>query len=490
MNDFKITCSIAKAYEKGTGEAIKKYISGLASGVQTDLDGERMAESAILAFQKAIKNGIYLSDGQWSLIPLRSGHRSEWDDVLGWVTGAEIDKDHNLWIEAELDVENPVSTALYKKLTRSPEAGKPVKLGLSVGGSVVDAGYEWDDVANKFCKTYYDVELREVSVVSQPAYPTSYLLALNKSVNWDHLPTTKADTGYQPTAEMKRAAQRALDWREEGNPGGTRVGVTRANQIVNGTSLSPSTVKRMYSFFSRHEVDKKAEGFSSGEEGFPSPGRVAWDLWGGDAGFSWSTKIVKSMEKHRTIRTDADLVKQADPSIMEETPMDELNTNTLTKTEADIEAAVTEQVEKTEALDVNLDVQVEKSEGETDLAELVKSLQAQVAELSKSFEAIITEQRATTEKSVSEAVEEVVVEKAKGEAVHVDVVKQAVIAAMEPIMQRLDRIENEPIDKSYAVLKTKYDDEPFEARISREINAVDGRDAVKRALELAFNTKS
>lgn len=489
MNEFKITCSIAKAYEKGSGDDIKKYISGLASGVQTDLDGERMAESAIVAFQKAIKNGIYLSDGQWSLIPLRSGHRSEWDDVLGWVTGAEIDKDHNLWIEAELDIENPVSTVLYKKLTRSPEIGKPVKLGLSVGGSVVDAGYEWDDVANKFCKTYYDVELREVSVVSQPAYPTSYLLALNKSVNWDHLSTNKADTGYQPTAEMKRAAQRALDWREEGNRGGTRVGVTRANQIVNGTSLSLSTVKRMYSFFSRHEVDKKATGFSSGEEGFPSPGRVAWDLWGGDPGFTWSKKIVQSLEKHQIVGMDEDLTKETHPSIMEEEPMEEINTDTLTKTEADIEAAVTEQVEKTETPEVNLDAQVEKSEGDTELADLVKSLQADVAELSKAV-ASIAEQRATTEKSVSEAAKEVVIEKAKDEVDHVDVVKQAVIAAMEPIMQRLDRIENEPIDKSYAVLKTKYDDEPFEARISREINAVDGRDAVKRALELAFNAKS
>jgi hypothetical protein len=45
----------------------------------------------------------------------------------------------------------------------------------------------------------------------------------------------------------------------------------------------------MYSFFSRHEVDKQATGFYSGQEGFPSKGRVAWDLWGGDGGYSWST---------------------------------------------------------------------------------------------------------------------------------------------------------------------------------------------------------
>lgn len=97
-----------------------------------------------------------------------------------------------------------------------------------------------------------------------------------------------ADINLKPTAGMKSAARRALNWKKAGKRGGTQVGLTRANQIVNGENLSPSTVARMYSFFSRHEVDKKATGFNAGEEGYPSPGRVAWDLWGGDAGFSWS----------------------------------------------------------------------------------------------------------------------------------------------------------------------------------------------------------
>jgi hypothetical protein len=97
-----------------------------------------------------------------------------------------------------------------------------------------------------------------------------------------------AEKTYTPTDGMASAARRALKWKEEGRRGGTTVGLARANQLVKKESLSQSTVLRMYSFFSRHEVDKKAEGFNSGEEGFPSPGRVAWDLWGGDAGASWS----------------------------------------------------------------------------------------------------------------------------------------------------------------------------------------------------------
>jgi hypothetical protein len=94
---------------------------------------------------------------------------------------------------------------------------------------------------------------------------------------------------YKPTSGMASAARRALKWKSEGKPGGTLVGLARANQLKDRDPLSASVVLRMYSFFSRHEVDKQATGFYSGQEGFPSKGRVAWDLWGGDGGYSWST---------------------------------------------------------------------------------------------------------------------------------------------------------------------------------------------------------
>jgi len=94
---------------------------------------------------------------------------------------------------------------------------------------------------------------------------------------------------YKPTSGMASAARRALKWKEEGNAGGTLVGLARANQLKDRDPLTASTVLRMFSFFSRHEVDKRATGFNSGEEGFPSKGRVAWDLWGGNGGYSWST---------------------------------------------------------------------------------------------------------------------------------------------------------------------------------------------------------
>ena len=105
----------------------------------------------------------------------------------------------------------------------------------------------------------------------------------------------------RPNEGMKAEARKGIDWRAEFGRGGTRVGATRARQIVNGENLSDDTVKRMFSFFSRHEVDKQAEGFRPGEDGYPSNGRIAWALWGGDAGFSWSKRFVEKMKNEKGI---------------------------------------------------------------------------------------------------------------------------------------------------------------------------------------------
>lgn len=108
-----------------------------------------------------------------------------------------------------------------------------------------------------------------------------------------------ADVDLRPTEEMAAVARRALAWKADGRPGGTAVGLARANQLAARENLSPETVARMVSFFARHEVDKQAEGFDDGEDGFPSPGRVAWDLWGGDPGRAWAERKRDEIERER-----------------------------------------------------------------------------------------------------------------------------------------------------------------------------------------------
>lgn len=77
------------------------------------------------------------------------------------------------------------------------------------------------------------------------------------------------------------------------------MGVSRARDLANQKELSPRTIRRMVSFFARHEVDKQAEGFHKGEEGFPSKGRQAWDLWGGDPGRAWAERMLKTLESQQ-----------------------------------------------------------------------------------------------------------------------------------------------------------------------------------------------
>jgi hypothetical protein len=110
--------------------------------------------------------------------------------------------------------------------------------------------------------------------------------------------------GYKPTSGMQSAARRAIKLKEQGKAkgAGTAVGWTRAGQLSRGETLSLSTVKRMYSFFSRHEVDKQGKDWDNAEN--PSNGKIMWLAWGGDAGFSWSRKIVN---REKTMKKNLDL---------------------------------------------------------------------------------------------------------------------------------------------------------------------------------------
>jgi HK97 family phage major capsid protein/HK97 family phage prohead protease len=100
-----------------------------------------------------------------------------------------------------------------------------------------------------------------------------------------------------PTEGMREEAQRYRDWKSEGRDGGTEVAAQRATQILSGDELSDETIVTMAAWFARHEVDKQAEGFSPGEDGYPSPGRVAWAAWGGDPGQSWADSLVAKMDR-------------------------------------------------------------------------------------------------------------------------------------------------------------------------------------------------
>ena len=107
--------------------------------------------------------------------------------------------------------------------------------------------------------------------------------------------SVKATETYKPTDEMANIASRALEWRAKYGRGGTLVGVARANQLKNKENLTKRTVKRMHSFFSRHGNYRSTHyEFRDGE---PTTWRIAWDLWGGDAGRDWAKRIVDKLKE-------------------------------------------------------------------------------------------------------------------------------------------------------------------------------------------------
>jgi hypothetical protein len=91
-------------------------------------------------------------------------------------------------------------------------------------------------------------------------------------------------------------AKRGLAWRKEEDRGGTSVGLNTARTLARGGQIGIRKVRHIAKYFPRHQVDKKGTGYKPGQKNYPSNGRIAWALWGGDAAWSWTRRIVRSYE--------------------------------------------------------------------------------------------------------------------------------------------------------------------------------------------------
>jgi hypothetical protein len=155
------------------------------------------------------------------------------------------------------------------------------------------------DTAHPDCRSGYAVVKDETGEV-EGCHRTrrealAQLAALNiAEAERETAPAEERQEGYAPTDGMVAEARRGLEWRQAYGRGGTAIGVARARDILNRRRLSRTTVARMASYFARHEVDKRAQGFRPGEPGYPSAGRIAWALWGGDAGQTFARAIIES----------------------------------------------------------------------------------------------------------------------------------------------------------------------------------------------------
>ncbi len=100
---------------------------------------------------------------------------------------------------------------------------------------------------------------------------------------------------WKAPASAREAARRALEVRAKKPPsqrGMISTGLARARQLINNDDFTENDIRTMYAWFRRHAVDKK--GSTWGEKG---KGWQAWHGWGGDAAFSWVSRLVRQFDR-------------------------------------------------------------------------------------------------------------------------------------------------------------------------------------------------
>ena len=123
------------------------------------------------------------------------------------------------------------------------------------------------------------------------------------------------DRMYTIPKSVQAEAKRALEWHKEHGRGGTPVGMNTARTLAKGGQIGIRKIRHIAKYFPRHEVDKKGKGYKPSEDGYPSNGRIAWALWGGDAAARWASAIVeRENKKSASVYEDYEPVSQVNLS--------------------------------------------------------------------------------------------------------------------------------------------------------------------------------
>lgn len=174
--DFTLECELTKAVQHEDG---RRFLRGVASGVQEDRDGERVSKRAIAQMATQPTKGLKLVNGQ---------HREDWDSEVGDVVALSHDAENDeLLIETELYPGDPLALKAWQAIERGE------KLGYSIGGKLTKAFYELveDGVGKTRRRKVLDgVRLRHVALTKNPSYSPSFAQAVAKT--FDAPPTDDA----------------------------------------------------------------------------------------------------------------------------------------------------------------------------------------------------------------------------------------------------------------------------------------------------------
>jgi HK97 family phage prohead protease len=213
-----------------------------------------------------------------------------------------------LRMEADLDPSDPDVQALVPKIRRGDM--DQMSFGFTTKSDI------WRQEGDRQIRELHNVDLFDVSAVTYPAYQATEMalrslerakaaaMAAGDPLAAHFARLTLAEErangiSTRPSAGMASAAREGLRLHEEGKSGdGLKPEtVARAKRISARESLTEDHVIEMAAWFKRHATASKSPGWDkAGEE---KPGYVAWQLWGGDAGASWSASKADQIKAAR-----------------------------------------------------------------------------------------------------------------------------------------------------------------------------------------------
>jgi len=233
----------------------------------------------------------------------------------------------------------------------------------SVGGKILEKSIDTEKMfRGRPVSVIKKYELGELSLVDNPGNAEAVIDIVKRDSATDELDYILkidcADINLTIPKSVQRMAQVGLDQRREHGRGGTSVGMGSARRLARGGTVSPEFVRKVARYFPRHAVDLKAEGADPGDKGYPSNGRIAWNLWGGTPGWVWARSKVRQLDNCTKKFDETDFEKEIacscgcgtcnDDMIKEFTDMDKLLEQVLNE-----EGQTLEDVEKTLQIDEN-----------------------------------------------------------------------------------------------------------------------------------------
>jgi len=201
------------AVEKDESGARRRYLEGIASGLQVDGHGERMTENCIKSFQRQASSGdILLYEGL---------HGVNFVDDIGKLVGSFVDGEGNWHASFRLyDIADgfaPTSSTIekadkvWKQVNGLPPYTAPKQKGFSIEGEVPDGGLQMVDESGR--RIMNDVLLDGVVLVNRPAYNDSIAHAVYKTLGIPGPWKVRKDLARDLEAALEGAETRDLYFR-------------------------------------------------------------------------------------------------------------------------------------------------------------------------------------------------------------------------------------------------------------------------------------